>query len=232
MPSAEISVEFARPGPVRVREELSGRVRVRALQPLKCQGIDLSVGYVAVGECDRCGRLIYERKGEALTLQPGQEFEQDFRVRLSDGPVSFAGECFKIVWFVSVCVRLPWRTDLEESKEFTVLPARVARNQPKVLPAAEEVEVRAAPAAQAKSAAPRRKESNPFLTGLILLACGAGLFYFYYIRQQPHGKPTDLRDSPLGMIGFITIFVGMLFTMFGGVYVVLRWLLRTLGRKL
>lgn len=129
MASAEISLDFLGSTPARLREELHGRVRVQALELLDCQGIDLDIGYKITGKLVHFENLLLEVKGEGFQLTAGSEFGKEFKVYLPERPMSFRGKVFSIAWFARVQVRLPWRIDLREEKEFTVLPAQAKQSR-------------------------------------------------------------------------------------------------------
>ncbi len=134
MASVEVHIDLAQAGPVRLREEISGRATVRAHEHMKCQAVDVVVGFhttkapeifrVERGPTMVYEKLIYESKAEPKELLADNDFPAEFSARLPAQPISFQGKTFGIAWFVRVRVRLPLRPDVREEKYFTVLPAQ------------------------------------------------------------------------------------------------------------
>jgi hypothetical protein len=213
MASAEVSLELLGSSELRSGKEVAARVRVRALEPLKCEGVDLGVGCRAVGDnCDGFEKLVHENKGEAVELFPGGEYERTIQVRLPGGPISYRGHYFNIEWFVRAEVRLPWRFDLREEREFVLLP-RLA--QPGTAPARMESSppVGAPVVGPAVAATPTvnrgRRALKLFLAAFLLTAVGAGFIVYLNVTQGP-GKDLHGVEAILGLVAVLSMTLALL----------------------
>ncbi len=226
MTKAEISVEFTRFEPVRLREEVAGHARVRCLEPLDCQAIDLAVGYRVRGEGVGGEAVVQEIKGEPLHLTPERPFEKEFKFRLPDQPISYAGHYFSLAWFVRVKVRLRFRIDIVEDREFEVRPARfqprpaVASTFPVATGPAEQVS--ASPAEEA----PRKKGINPILVGVFFLVAGGAAVFWVGFKGGPQGKVLDPRLLIVAFAGMLMLIVGSFWTPIAIIVQLFRWLYR------
>ncbi len=224
MTPPEITVELSTSDPVRLREEIAGRVRVRVRESVKSRGVDLGIGYRVSGDCYPWATLVQEVKGEPLEFRPETEFARDFKFRLPDQPITFGGKYFRLTWFVRVLVHLPFLSDMVEEREFVVLPARFQPSQP--VPSSSIDAGRPPAQIPLEEPAPKRRGINPILVGLFFLLGGAGAFYYVSLHRGAPNKPIDQRSLMVAFAGMIALVLGMFITPIAVIYELVRLIFR------
>jgi hypothetical protein len=98
---------------------VSGRVRIRALEPVRCRGVIVSVGWHTEGKGDTDRAAVFEEIVHQGELSVG-EHVFPFAAHLPDSPMSYTGKYIKIVWQVAARIDIALRTDPHLERTFFV----------------------------------------------------------------------------------------------------------------
>lgn len=94
-------------------EEIAGRVEVEVDEDVTCSGVRVRLRWLTAGDSNAAtGETGAENVGSG-PWKGGDRFSFPFRLKVPDGPASYVGKRFSVVWTVHAEAKLAWAFDPE-----------------------------------------------------------------------------------------------------------------------